>query len=120
MASQHRDQRTGRYARRPVQDVDAESRFDPVGDSIEDIRDVSGAPSPNTIEQPSFAPEADTLAGAGPNLGDASRGRPPVTVDSREEISDYGSAQGARTRAAARQAGLGGNTAWIMGLDQGR
>jgi len=59
-----RDPKTGRFAvRRPVPDVDAESRFGPMGDSIEDIGNVSSAPSPNTIERPRHAPAGDMLAG---------------------------------------------------------
>jgi hypothetical protein len=38
-----RDPRTGRFVR-PVPEVDDESAFDPMADSIEDIDNVSGAP----------------------------------------------------------------------------
>jgi hypothetical protein len=58
----YRDRVTGRFARRPVEGVDAESRFDPMGDDIP-VDIVSGAPSPSTIDRPRHAPEGDTLAG---------------------------------------------------------
>jgi hypothetical protein len=57
----HRDKVSGRFARRPVEDIDAESRFDPMADSVEDIDNVAGAPSSSTIEHPRHAPAADDL-----------------------------------------------------------
>ena len=68
---------TGRFARRPVEGVDAESRFDPMGDDIP-FDDVSGAPSPNTTDRPRHGPEADELAcGA---YGSSMGWRKPVLV----------------------------------------
>jgi len=61
----HRDNLSGQFARRPVPDIDVTSRFDPVADAIEDVRNVSGAPSPSTIEHPRHAPDADDLAQGG-------------------------------------------------------
>ena len=102
-----RDPRTGRFAaRRPVATVDAESRFDPMADSIEDISNVSGAPSPNTIEHPRHAPDADTLAGYGPSYGDARlRARHPEMVHPDEQSSDPREARNAILRSAARDSG---------------
>lgn len=61
----HRDSVTGRYARRPVPDVDATSAFDPVGDSAEDIDNVSGANWPGARMYPHHRPRGDDLAQGG-------------------------------------------------------
>jgi hypothetical protein len=102
----HRDPVSGRFARRPVPDVDAESRFDPMGDSIEDIGNVSGAPSANTIDHPRHAPAADTLAGTGPSYGASRlRARRPGMVPAEDAAHETSSRQGAVLRAAARGSG---------------
>jgi hypothetical protein len=76
----YRDSRTGRFARRPVPDVDAESRFDPMGGDIPFV-DVSGAPSASTTERPRYAPTGDTLAGPRPSYGSSPlRGSNPTLV----------------------------------------
>jgi len=109
----HRDPKTGRYARRPVPDVDAESRFDPVADSIEDIGNVSGAPSASTIDRPRYAPAANELA-----QGGESRLRPrhPVLIDADEQARTLYGVQGGRLRDAARVSGLAGMAGHVLGL----
>lgn len=102
----HRDKVSGRFARRPVEDIDAESRFDPVGDSAEDISNVSGAPSASTIDHPRHAPAADTLAGTGPSYGASPlRARNPELVPAEDAAHETSSTQGAVLRAAARGSG---------------
>jgi hypothetical protein len=103
--SPHRDKVSGRFARRPVKDVDAESRFGPVADAIEDITNVSGAPSSSTIEHPRHAPAADDLAQGGQSSPLRARRAEMVPAgDAAHEI--YGT-QGAVLRAAARGSGAG-------------
>lgn len=68
-----RDKVTGRFARRPVEGVDADSRFGPMADSIEDIDNVSGAPSPNTEMHARYAPAGDAQGGKGPRCAPGGR-----------------------------------------------
>ncbi|HET9081119.1 MAG TPA: hypothetical protein VFO01_11485 [Trebonia sp.] len=106
-----RDPRTGKFApRRPVPDVDAESRFDPVGDDIP-FDDVSGASSPNTIEQRRYVPEADELAQGGQRTSVGIRR--PVLV----HPDDAGHYNGL-LRTAARDSGPLDPTAYLAGLGQ--
>jgi hypothetical protein len=70
----YRDAVTGRWARRPVPNVDAESRFGPMADSIEDIKNVSADDVRPGMERPRYAPVADTLAGEGPTYGSSPLG----------------------------------------------
>jgi hypothetical protein len=112
----YRDKVTGRFARRPVEDIDAESRFDPMGDGIP-FSDVSGAPSPSTIERPRHVPGGDTLAGTGPSYESSPlRARNPELVS--EE--DAAHAQGAVLRAAARASGPMDPTPYLVGLEAHR
>ena len=115
MASQHRDQRTGRYARRPVPDVDVESRFDPMADAIEDIEDVSGEASPGTVEQPSYAPAADDLAQGGQRS--PLRARRPEMVSAQDADHTVYGRQGAVTRAAVRFHGIDGMLGHVLGVE---
>lgn len=104
----------GRFVK-PVPEVDAESRFDPMGDSIEDIGNVSGAPSPNTIDRPRYAPDADDLAQGGQQR----RLEPRTAVLAGDETAQerYG-VQGAAGRAAARMASMPGDfLRFITGAD---
>jgi hypothetical protein len=78
----HRDAKTGRFARRPVQDVDAESRFNPMGDDIP-FYDASGAASPSTIPRGRYAPSNDDLAQGG--QGSPLRARNPELVHPDDE-----------------------------------
>jgi hypothetical protein len=95
-----RDPRTGRFAR-PVTNVDAESRFDPMADSIEDINDVSAAPSPSTAARPRHAPQADRPALYGPVM----QHRQPVMIHAAEMSDDPREARNAALRSAARGGG---------------
>lgn len=114
-AGGHRDAKTGRYARRPVPDVDAESRFDPMGDDIP-FEDVSGAPSPNTTDQPRPGPYADDLTQGGDRF--PPRPRTPALISASEvAATDYGSVQGGLVRHAARLYGLTGSLAHVLGVD---
>jgi hypothetical protein len=101
----------GRFARL-VEDVDAESRFDPMGDSIEDIGNVSGAPSPSTIERPRHAPPGDELAQGG--QWSPLRARNPVLVHPDDESHHNGI-----LRTAVRRSGpVGMNpAAYLVGLE---
>jgi hypothetical protein len=102
-----RDPRTGRFAaRRPVANLDAKSRFDPMGDSIEDIDNISGAPSQNTIDHPRHAPAGDKLAGVGPSYGSSPlRARNATLVQGDEAVHTVYGVQGAVLRTAARGGG---------------
>jgi hypothetical protein len=110
----NRDAKTGRFARRPVEGVDAESRFNPMGDDIP-FRDVSGAPSANTIEHPRYARKADDLAQGGQAR---LRARNPEMVDPADATHTIYGAQGAVLRTAARRsAGRPDDpTAFLVGL----
>ena len=110
----HRDPRTGRFARRPVPDVDAESRFDPMGDDIP-FENVSGAPSANTTERPRYAPEADEQPSGGqwPLL----HPRHPGLISMDEEARTRYGTQGMLTRDAARLHGLTGTLGYVLGLE---
>jgi hypothetical protein len=92
-----RNKVTGRFTR-PVPGVDAESRFDPMADSVEDITNISAADVPPGLEIPRYAPAADEIASGGPW---PLHRRIPVMVTP----DDGGNAQGAITRAAARDSG---------------
>jgi hypothetical protein len=103
-----RDARTGRWTR-VVPDVDAESRFDPVADSIEDIDNISGAPSASTIDRPRYAPQADDLA-----QFDA---RSPLRARNLTLVHpDDEGHHNAVMRTAARSAGPMDSTAFLTGL----
>ena len=116
----YRDTVTGRFARRPVEDIDAESRFDPMGDAVEDIDNVSVAPSPSTIEHPRHAPAGDTLAGEGPSYGASPlRARRPELVSAEDAAHEIYGAQGAVLRSAARGSGPGDPTAYLVGGTDG-
>ena len=109
----HRDPRTGRYARRPVPDVDATSEFGPMGDDIP-FEDVSGAPAASTVERPRHAPAADELAqGGSPRL----HPRHPTLVSMDERAATQYGVQGALTRDAARLHGLTGVIGHALGID---
>jgi hypothetical protein len=110
----HRDSKTGRFARRPVPDVDAESRFDPMGSDIP-FEDVSGAPSANTIDRPRYAPDADELAQGGSRF--PVHARHPTLVSMDEEARTQYGTQGMLTRDAARLHGLSGALAYVIGID---
>jgi hypothetical protein len=111
----HRDPKTGRYARRPVPDVDAESEFDPMGTDIP-FDDVSGAPSANTIHQPRRGPDADDLAQGGDRFA-LLYARHPVLVSMDEEARTRYGTQGMLTRDAARLHGLTGTLGYVLGVD---
>lgn len=110
----HRDPQTGRFARRPVPDVDAESKFDPMGDDIP-FEDVSDAPSASTIKRPRRGPTADELAQGGSRFPLHVRHSTLVSMD-EEARTRYG-AQGALTRDAARLHGLTGALSYVLGVD---
>jgi len=95
----HRDPKSGRYARRPVPDVDAESRFDLMGDDIP-FEDVAGQSSANTLNQPRYAPAGDELAQGGE--GSRLRARRPELVSEQDADHTLYGRQGAVLRAAAR------------------
>jgi hypothetical protein len=95
----HRDEMTGRFARRPVRDVDATSEFDPMGDDIP-FDNVSGAASLDTIKHPRPAPGADELAQGGQSSPLRPRGA--VLVPGDEEARTRYGTQGALGRDAAR------------------
>jgi len=103
-----RDSKTGRFARRSVPDLDAESKFDPMADSIEDIEDVSGAPSPSTIERPRYVPGADLAQG---EQWSPLRARNPVLVHPDDEGH-----HNAIMRTAARNAGPMDSSPFLTGL----
>lgn len=117
----HRDGRTGRFARRPVPGVDAESRFDPMGDSIEDVDNVSGAASPSTIDHARYAPEADDLAQGGSRSPLRARNAELVPQEQDEALTRYGNRQGAVSRAAARRSAARWDdpTPWLTGASHG-
>jgi hypothetical protein len=115
----HRDAKSGRFARRPVSGVDAESAFDPMGDDIP-FEDASGSASPNTTERPRYSPAGDTLAGIGPGYGSprlAPRRAVLVAMD-QEARTAYGQ-QGGRLRDAARLSGAPGALGYVLGIDPG-
>ena len=113
----YRDKVTGRFARRPVEDIDAESRFGPVGDDVP-VSDVSGAPSPNTIERSRYAPSGDTLAGGGPTYGASPlRARRPEMVPTEDAHHEVYGTQGAVLRAAARGSGPPDPTPYLVGRE---
>ena len=114
----YRDAKTGRYARRPVPDVDATSEFDPMGDSIEDIGNISGTPSANMTERPRYAPDGDTLAGPGLDYGSSPlRSRRPELVHPDDAAHTIYGTQGAVLRTAARSAGHMDPTPYLTGLE---
>lgn len=110
-----RDAKTGRFARRPVEGVDAGSRFNPMGDDIP-FRDVSGAPSPSTIDHARYAPKADTLAGAGQGYGASPlRARNPELV----HPDDNGHHNGILRSAVRRMAGRWDDpSGYLVGLSE--
>jgi hypothetical protein len=104
MAASHRDKVTGRFARRPIPDVDAESRFDPMGDSIEDIENVSADDVRPGMVRPRYAPEADDLAQGGRIY--PLHTRRPELVPPQDRLSTlYGNVQGAWLRDAVCNSG---------------
>lgn len=109
--SQERDPRTGRFApRRPVPDVNAESRFDPMADSIEDIEDVSATDVRPGMSAVRHAPEADQLAQGGQQT--------PVGIRQATLVHpDDSSFHNAHLRSAARSAGPADPTPFLTGLD---
>jgi hypothetical protein len=113
----YRDRVTGRFARRPVEGVDAESRFDPMGDDIP-VDNVSGAPSPSTIEHPRYAPDADELAQGG--QASPLRSRRPEMVHPDDEMHTIYGKQGAVLRTAARDTGPMYPVAYLVGGDDAR
>jgi hypothetical protein len=113
----YRDSKSGRFARRPVPDVDAESWFDLMGDDIP-FEDVSGDGVPGAIDQARNAPSADPLAGPGPSYGSSLlRARRPELVSLDEEARTRYGVQGALTRDAARLQGLTGVLGYALGVE---
>jgi hypothetical protein len=113
----NRDAKTGRFARRPVPDVDAESKFDPMGDDIP-FYDASGAPSANTIDRARYAPAGDELAQGGQRS--RLRARNPEMVDRADTDHTIYGRQGAVLRTAARSS-LGhwdDPTGYVVGLNE--
>jgi hypothetical protein len=86
-----------------------------MGDSIEDIDNVSGSPSPSTIDYRRHAPGGDTLAGAGRDYGSSPlRGRNPTLV----HADDEGFHNAVLRTAARRSAGRPDDpTAFLVGLE---
>jgi hypothetical protein len=114
--SYERDVR-GRFAR-PVPDVDAESRFDPMGDSIEDIENVSASDVRPGMEVARHAPDDDDLAQGCQSSPLRPRGAVLVAGDD-EARTKYG-VQGALSREAARMyAGPMDPSAYLTGADDG-
>ena len=85
-----------------------------MGDDIP-FEDMSGAPSPNTIDRPRGGPSSDKLAQGGqwPLL----RPRHPVLVAADEEARTRYGGQAALLRDAARMSHVGGMAAHVLGID---
>jgi hypothetical protein len=95
---------------------DMRGRFVKMGDSIEHVDNVSGAPSPGTIEHPRYAPEADDLAQGGQRSPLRPRGAVLVPEDEHARTR-YG-VQGALGREAAREhAGPMDPVAYLTGAE---
>lgn len=110
MAGIRRDPRTGRFApRRPVPDVDATSEFDPMGDSIEDIQNVSAADVAPGMETTRHVPEADGIG-----QGDA---RPPGIRRATLVHPDDSRHHNGVLRTAARDSSACDPSPYLTGLD---
>jgi hypothetical protein len=106
----------GRFAR-PVEGVDAESKFGPMGDDIP-ADNVSGAASPSTIEHPRYAPAGDDLAQGAQSS--PLRARNPVLVHPDDATHTVYGVQGAILRTAARDSGPMDPTSYLVGGDDAR
>jgi hypothetical protein len=109
-----RDPRTGRFAR-PVANVDATSRFGPMGDSVEDIENVSAADVMPGMSRPRHAPEADG-GGWWPLHRRIATLVPPDESATTVYANDHGSVM----REVARHGGSPFDpTQWLTGADDG-
>ena len=85
-----------------------------MGDSIENITNVSGVPTANTIDRPRYAPAGDDLAQGGQwPLHD----RHPVLVVLDERAATQYGVQGGRLRDAARLSGISEAIGHVLGVD---
>jgi len=113
-----RDPRTGRFAR-PVANVDATSRFDPMDDSIERIEDVSAADVAPGMKRPRYAPEADG-GGWWPAHRMIAHRAPAMVPEDGGAATIYGGTHGDVMREAARHgAGPMDSASYLVGLDDG-
>ena len=103
-----RDPRTGRFTR-PVPGVDAGSRFNPMGNAIEDVDDVSAAEVMPGMSRPRYAP--DRTHGGQQRLV---AHRAPVLAhpDDRGNHNEF-------LRTAARSSGAMDPTAYLTGANAG-
>ena len=106
-----RDPRTGRFTR-PVPGVDAGSRFNPMGNAIEDVDDVSAAEVMPGMSRPRYAPEADG-GGWWPAHRMIAQRRPVLAhPDDRGNHNEF-------LRTAARSSGAMDPSGYLTGMDDG-
>jgi hypothetical protein len=101
-----------------VANVDAESAFDPMADSIEDITNVSAADVRPGMERARHAPAGDELAQGGDWYPVQRRMPVMVPPDERPETV-YAGSHGSVSREASRGGGPMDLSAWLTGADDG-